>query len=132
MNIKQAAERTGLPSKTIRYYEDIALIAPKRDTNGYRTFSEQDVHKLAFIGRARGLDFSIEECRALLHLYEDRSRTSAEVKDITKAHLDRIDRKIAEMQEMRKTLSHLVSCCRGDERPDCPILESLSDGPVKA
>ena len=91
MNISQTATATGLPAKTIRYYEEIGLIAPARGENGYRSFSQQDVHKLGFIGRARELGFSIEECRALLALYEDRGRASADVKEIAQHHLQYID-----------------------------------------
>ena len=126
MNIGDVAERTGLPAKTIRYYEDIGLVKPLRDTNGYRAFRESDLHKLGFLGRARALGFSIEDCRNLLHLYEDETRTSAEVKEIALHHLDEIDRKISQLAEMRQTLSALVESCAGDQRPDCPILRSLA------
>jgi len=126
MNIGDAAERSGLPAKTIRYYEDIGLIRPARDRNGYRAFEENDVHKLAFLGRARSLGFTVEECRALLALYEDRERASADVKSIAAEHLNHIDEKIAELKVMRATLAHLVERCHGDGRPDCPILEGLA------
>lgn len=126
MNIAEVSRRTGLPSKTIRYYEDIGLIRPARQPNGYRAFRDSDLHKLAFLGRARGLGFSIEDCRTLLALYEDRSRASADVKAIAKHHLDAIDAKIAELQQMRATLSDLVNHCAGDHRPDCPILADLA------
>ncbi len=129
MNIGEVAERAGLPPKTIRYYEEIGLVTPLRGTNGYRSFREQDLHKLAFLGRARALGFGIEECRALLALYEDESRASAEVKEIARGHLAEIDRKIADLSEMRATLAHLVESCAGDSRPDCPILESLGAAP---
>ncbi|MEL6518016.1 MAG: Cu(I)-responsive transcriptional regulator [Pseudomonadota bacterium] len=129
MNIGEVAERSGLPPKTIRYYEDIGLIKPLRDANGYRAFRESDLHKLAFLGRARALGFRIEDCRTLLQLYEDDSRTSAEVKRIAQDHLDQIEQKIADLSEMRQTLSDLVTSCAGDDRPDCPILESLSTKP---
>lgn len=128
MNIGDASDKTGLPAKTIRYYEDIGLVRPRRGENGYRTFTEKDVHKLAFLGRARALGFSIEDCRTLLALYEDASRESAEVKAIAENHLDEIDAKIRALSEMRNTLAHLVHCCAGDTRPDCPILETLGDG----
>ena len=126
MNIGEAAEKSGLPAKTIRYYEDIGLVAPDRSENGYRTFSEQDLHKLAFVQRARSLGFSIEECRALLSLYNDRERASADVKALAKAHLDQIEEKISNLQAMQKTLSDLVCKCNGDDRPDCPILDGLA------
>lgn len=126
MNIGEASTRTGLPAKTIRYYEDIGLVTPLRDSNGYRAFRESDIHKLAFLGRGRALGFPIEECRTLLQLYEDESRSSAEVKQIAQGHLEQIDRKIADLREMRTTLADLVRACAGDARPDCPILESLA------
>lgn len=126
MNIGDVAERSGLPAKTIRYYEDIGLIRPRRGENGYRAFGKSDVHKLAFLGRARSLGFSIEECRALLALYEDAGRASSEVKQVAEGHLDQIERKIAELQAMRATLAQLVHRCHGDERPDCPILDDLA------
>ncbi|WP_425053800.1 Cu(I)-responsive transcriptional regulator [Psychromarinibacter sp. S121] len=126
MNIGDVANLSGLPAKTIRYYEDIGLVKPLRSTNGYRTFRESDAHKLAFLGRARALGFSIEDCRSLLALYSDEDRASAEVKEIAELHLDRIDKKIAELTEMRATLAHLVDACAGDHRPDCPILADLA------
>jgi Cu(I)-responsive transcriptional regulator len=128
MTIGEAAAATGLPVKTIRYYEEIGLVRPKRAANGYRAFRQRDVHKLAFLGRARGLGFSIEDCRALLDLWEDDGRASAEVKAIAQGHLGEIDRRISDLRAMRATLSDLVSRCAGDDRPDCPILESLEAG----
>ena len=127
MNIGEVARRAGLPPKTIRYYEDIGLIRPDRRDNGYRDFGETHLHKLAFIGRARALGFTIDECRTLLALYEDEGRESAEVKALAQDHLARIDAKIAELQDMRATLAHLVRACAGDDRPDCPILAGLAD-----
>ena len=130
MKIGDVAEASGLTAKTIRYYEDIGLIRPLRGENGYRDFAEPniraDVHKLKFLARARSLGFSIEECRTLLSLYEDRSRASADVKAVAEAHLRRIDRKIAELDGLRGTLGSLVARCHGDERPDCPILDDLA------
>lgn len=126
MNIGDVATLSGLPAKTIRYYEDIGLVKPLRSANGYRTFRESDAHKLAFLGRARALGFTIEDCRSLLALYGDEKRASAEVKEIAEQHLDRIDGKIAELTEMRATLSLLVDACAGDHRPDCPILTDLA------
>ncbi len=128
MNIGEAATQTGLPAKTIRYYEDIKLIAPHRADNGYRSFTETDLHKLTFLARARGLGFSIEDCRVLLQLYEDEARASADVKKVAESHLSRIDAKIADLKAMRGTLAHLVKACAGDDRPDCPILNGLSHG----
>ena len=129
MNIGEVSKKAGLPSKTIRYYEDIGLVAPLRDTNGYRSFRVTDMHKLAFLGRARALGFTIEDCRSLLKLYNDTGRASAEVKRIAEEHLVRIETKIAERSEMRATLGHLVEACAGDHRPDCPILADLATKP---
>ena len=126
MNIGEVAKLAELPIKTIRYYEDIGFIQPKRSANGYRSFRQSDVHKLAFLGRARSLGFSIEDCRALLHLYGDDTRASADVKRIAQDHLTRIDDKVKEMQTMRHTLSHLIEACAGDDRPSCPILSDLA------
>lgn len=126
MNISDVAERAGLPPKTIRYYEDIGLVRPLRAENGYRQFRESDLHKLAFLGRARSLGFSLDDCRRLLELYGDHGRASADVKALAGHHLTEIDRKIEELSAMRRTLSHLVDCCAGDGRPDCPILDDLS------
>jgi len=126
MNIGVIAERTGLSAKTIRYYEGIGLIHPLRDTNGYRAFRESDFHKLAFLGRARALGFTIDDCRTLLALYEDESRASSDVKQLAQQHLVQIDQKLAQLKDMRSTLSRLVSACAGDDRPDCPILSNLA------
>ena len=126
MNIGEVAKLAELPIKTIRYYEDIGFIQPKRSANGYRSFRQSDVHKLAFLGRARSLGFSIEDCRALLPLYADDTRASADVKRIAQEHLTRIDAKVKELQTMRHTLSHLIEACAGDDRPSCPILSDLA------
>lgn len=128
MNVGMAAERSGLPVKTIHYYEEIGLVVPGRQPNGYRDYQVMDVHKLRFLHRARGLGFSIEDCRALLALYEDRQRASADVKAIARAHLEKIEAKIGELESLRRTLGHLVECCEGNERPDCPILDDLAGG----
>lgn len=128
MNIGVASERSGLPSKTIRYYEDIGLVHPDRADNGYRDYTTSDVHKLAFLHRSRGLGFTVEECRQLLALYEDKTRASADVKSMAKRKVTEIDRKIEELHQLRRTLGHLISNCQGNDRPDCPILDSLADG----
>jgi Cu(I)-responsive transcriptional regulator len=125
MNIGDVSARSGLPVKTIRYYEDIGLISPLRDTNGYRSFREREAHMLSFLGRARALGFTIEDCRTLLALYNDETRASADVKMVAREHLDRIEAKMADLKAMHDTLSHLVRACAGDDRPDCPILEDL-------
>lgn len=126
MNIGDVSERSGLPAKTIRYYEDIGLVRPLRSENGYRDFGSQDLHKLAFLGRARSLGFSIEECRTLLSLYEDRGRSSSDVKAVAERHLARIDQKIVELQALSATLRDLVLRCHGDDRPECPIMNDLA------
>ena len=131
MNVGDAARRTGLPAKTIRYYEEIGLIAPQRAGNGYRDYSGDDVHRLAFLKRARNLGFSIDDCRQLMALYRDRSRASADVRQIASDHVLAIEDKIRELQSMRSPLQKLVHACHGDARPNCPILEEMA-GEMKA
>lgn len=126
MNISEVGKRSGLPPKTIRFYDDIGLIQPKRDTNGYRIFSEADLHRLAFLRRARALGFSVQECRQLLALYHDDTRASADVKALARKHLERIDQQLEELGQMRRTLADLIDSCAGDSRPDCPILRDLA------
>ncbi|MCT8998305.1 Cu(I)-responsive transcriptional regulator [Chelativorans intermedius] len=126
MNVGDVARRSGLPPKTIRYYEDIGLIAPARAGNGYRAYSQEDAHRLAFLKRARSLGFSIEECRQLLALYADKGRASQDVRRIAVAHVGAIEQKIRELQSMRATLQRLIEACHGDERPDCPILDDMA------
>lgn len=126
MNIGTAARQSGLPPKTIRYYEDIGLLTADRAANGYRDYSNEDVHRLRFVQRSRSLGFSVEECRQLLSLYTDRDRASADVKAIATEKLGEIDRKIAELTGLREMLGHLVENCHGDARPDCPIIDELS------
>ena len=126
MNIGNIAQASGLPAKTIRYYEEIGLIKPLRGANGYRAFRESDLHKLTFLARARSLGFSIEDCRALLSLYEDRGRASADVKHLAQDHIGRVERKISELKSMHQSLSDLVRRCHGDASPDCPILDDLA------
>ncbi len=132
MNIGDVSAASGLPAKTIRYYDDIGLVRPARGANGYRDYSDRDVLMLAFLGRARSLGFSIEDCRTLLSLYRDRSRASADVKRLAEEHLAQIARKIEELEAMRATLHELVSRCHGDERPDCPILDDLAGQKIRA
>lgn len=127
MNIGVVVKRSGLPAKTIRFYEDIGLVQPTaRRANGYRDFDDSDLHELRFVARARSLGFRVEDCRTLLDLYRNRSRTSAEVKVVAKAHLVDIERKIAELVAMRGTLEHLIERCHGDDRPECPILDEFA------
>jgi MerR family copper efflux transcriptional regulator len=126
MNIGEAARATGLPPKTIRYYEEITLVEPARAENGYRDYSDSDVHRLRFLQRARGLGFSVAECRTLLSLYDDDHRASCDVKEIALSKVDEIDRKISELRGLRKTLATLAEACHGDDRPDCPIIQDLA------
>ncbi|MGQ0660130.1 Cu(I)-responsive transcriptional regulator [Sphingosinicella sp.] len=128
MNIGQAAGRAGLRTKTIRYYEDIGLLKPARRANGFRDYAERDVHELRFIARARGLGFSVEECRHLLELYRDTGRASAEVRETAAVHIEAIRSKIGELRAMERTLARLIDECAGDARPDCPILDELAAG----
>ncbi len=126
MNISIAAEAAGLPVKTVRYYADIGLVkAPARSEAGYRTYDDATVAKLSFIRRARAFDFSIEECRELLSLYENQKRSSADVKAIASRRLDEIREKQRELQSLHDELAHLVEACKGDNRPDCPIIDAL-------
>ncbi len=128
MNIGQAAARSGVPPKTIRYYEEIGLIAPAaRSNKGYRAYGDAEVHVLHFLQRARSLGFSVKECRQLLDLYRDPQRASADVKALTLGRIADIDRKLVELAAMRATLIKLAEACRGDQRPECPILEDLED-----
>jgi MerR family transcriptional regulator, copper efflux regulator len=127
MNIGDAAARSGLPAKTIRYYEEVGLVCPaKRQGNSYRHYDEADVHRLRFVQRARGLGFSVEQCRELLALYDDKTRASADVKAIALQHITEIDQRLAALAEMRATLSALAEKCHADERPSCPILADLA------
>lgn len=129
MNIGDAGKRAGLPAKTIRYYEDIGLIRPGRRGNGFRDYGEREVNELRFIARARGLGFTVEECRHLLELWRDRGRSSGEVRETAARHIADIRAKIEALEAMEKTLSHLVDRCAGDGRPDCPILDELAGAP---
>jgi len=126
MNIGQAAEHSGLPKKTIRYYEDIGLLKPARRANGFRDYADRDVHELRFIARARGLGFSVEECRHLLDLYRDKGRASAEVRETAANHIRSIRSKIVDLQSMEATLARLTEQCAGNDRPECPILDDLA------
>ncbi len=128
MNISQAAKKSGVPAKTIRYYESIDLIPEAgRTASGYRVYTDKDVERLRFIQHARGLGFAVKDVADLLALWQDRARASADVKALAARRVEDIDRKITELQSMRDTLTHLMDRCHGDDRPDCPILESLAD-----
>lgn len=126
MNIGAAGAQSNLPAKTIRYYEDIALIKPARSPNGYRNYSANDVHRLRFLQRARSLGFSIDECRLLLSLYEDKNRASADVRALTVEKIHQIDSKLKQLHSLRTTLNTLALNCHGDEKPDCPIINDLA------
>jgi MerR family transcriptional regulator, copper efflux regulator len=126
MNIGGAARESGLTSKTIRYYEEIGLVRPARGTNSYRDYDEADVARLRFLHSARGIGFTIEECRQLLSLYEKEDRHSADVKAIARIKLAEIDRKIADMQGLRTALASFMDACRGDDLPECGIIEALA------
>lgn len=127
MSIGEAAELSGVPPKTIRYYESIGLIAQAhRGENNYRSYAVRDVETLRFINRARSLGFSVRDVATLLALYRDPKRQAVEVQRIAREHLKAIDRKLAELHSLKVALNRLVKTCHGDERPDCPILEDLA------
>ena len=126
MNISAASKAAGLPVKTVRYYADIGLVdAPSRSDAGYRTYDDVAVRKLVFIRRSRAFGFGIEACRELLSLYQDQDRTSSEVKRIASKRLEVIEEKQRELKSLHNELAHLVTSCRGDHMPDCPIIDYL-------
>ncbi len=128
MNIGAAARASGVSAKMIRYYEEIGLLAQAdRTAAGYRVYGPRELHTLRFIRRSRGLGFSVSQIAALLALWRDKGRASAEVKAIALDHVAELDAKIAELASIRDTLKHLAGCCHGDDRPDCPILNDLAD-----
>jgi len=127
MNIGEVAGKSGVPAKTIRYYEDVGLIPPARRTeSGYRDYDDRDLATLRFVQRARSLGFSVKDVGALLALWHDNARASAEVKALAADHVSEIDRKLTELKSMRRTLIDLMERCHGDDRPDCPILDDLA------
>jgi MerR family copper efflux transcriptional regulator len=127
MNIGEAAHASGVTAKMIRHYESIGLIgAARRTESGYRVYSEQDVQVLQFIHRGRALGFSLDQIRGLLALWQDKNRASADVRALAKQHIDELNRKIAELEAMRRTLEHLAASCHGDGRSQCPILDDLA------
>ena len=133
MNIGEASSASGVSAKMIRYYESIGLIrAPLRTESNYRVYGADEVHVLRFVKRARTLGFSVEETATLLGLWQDKSRASAEVKEIASSHVMALETKIAELQSMVGTLRHLVHCCGGNNRPDCPILDDLAGEAVSS
>ena len=127
MNIGLASKLSGLTIKTVRYYADIGIVNPNRNSKtGYRSYSSDDVARLQFIRKARQFNFSIDECRELLTLYQDKNRSSKEVKRLTTEKILEIDTKLKELNSLRDQLKHLVSSCQGNDRPDCPILDALA------
>jgi len=127
MNIGEAARASGISAKMLRHYESVGLLsAPARSAAGYRQYGERDVHVLRFVRHARDLGFSIAQIGELVGLWQNRRRSSRQVKTLAQAHIDALDRKVRELQAMKATLEHLAHCCHGDERPDCPILDSLA------
>ena len=127
MRIGEAASRSGMAAKTIRFYEETGLVVPApRTYSGYREFSDDDVRRLRFIHRARGLGFSVEEVGRLLSLWSDRERASADVKRLALGHVERIESKMAELRSMRDAILHLAERCHGDDRPECPILDGIA------
>ena len=128
LNIGKAAKLSNLTVKTVRYYADIGLVSPvKNSSTGYRNFSEVDVACLQFVSKARKFNFSIQECEELLSLYSNKNRSSREVKALTLEKISEIDVKLTELKELKKQLSFLADNCKGNDRPDCPILDALSE-----
>lgn len=129
MNIGQAAKASGISAKMIRYYEDTGLVGPvARTESGYRVYTARDIHTLGFIKRSRDMGFSVERIAELLELWRDRSRHSADVKRMALAHVQVLQQRIAELQDMVQTVQALANCCAGDDRPDCPILRDIETG----
>jgi MerR family transcriptional regulator, copper efflux regulator len=127
VNIGLAAQQSGVSAKMVRHYESLGLLPRvNRTDSGYRQYSEADVHTLRFIKRGRDLGFSMDEIGELVGLWQNRRRASANVRKIAQKHADDLALRIAAMEEMRRTLQHLIHCCHGDERPECPILEALA------
>ena len=128
MNIGEAAKASGVSAKMIRHYESVGLFPEaQRTDSGYRQYTDKEVSTLRFIRQSRDLGFSIEQIRELLGLWQDRRRPSRQVKALAQAHIQELDAKLEELHAMKATLEHLVHCCQGDDRPDCPIIESLAD-----
>ena len=126
--IGEAAQRSGVSARMVRHYEGLGLLpAVARTESGYRQYGDADIHTLRFIKRSRDLGFSMEEIAELVGLWHNRRRASASVKRIAEKHLGELEQRIADMQSMRNTLAHLVHCCQGDARPDCPILDDLAE-----
>lgn len=127
LNIGEAAKASGVTAKMIRHYESIGLLpAARRSESGYRLYGDQDVRVLQFIHRSRALGFSLEQIASLLALWQDKHRASADVRRLARQHIDALDRKIAELESMKRTLASLADSCHGDQRSDCPILDDLA------
>ena len=127
MNIGKAAKLSGLTVKTVRYYADIGIVMPQRDHNtGYRSFSSENISKLQFMRKARKFNFSINECRELLALYQDKNRPSRDVKALTLEKISEIDEKLRDLKNLRQQLNQLAVSCHGNDRPNCPILDALT------
>ena len=127
LNIGEAAKASGVSAKMIRHYEEVGLMPPaRRSESGYRLYSDAEVHTLRFIRHARDLGFSIAQIGELVGLWQNRRRPSRLVKSLAEAHVRELERKVQELLAMKATLEHLVHCCHGDERPDCPILDTLA------
>jgi MerR family gold-responsive transcriptional activator of gol and ges genes len=130
MTIGEASAASGVSAKMIRYYEETGLIpAAGRTGSGYRTYGPKDVQVLRFVRRARDLGFPMEKVADLLTLWRDRGRASSDVKQLAQDQIAALDQRIREMEAMRASLTHLVQCCAGDDRPDCPILDDLGGTP---
>ena len=128
VSIGEAAQRSGVSARMVRHYESLGLLpAVARTESGYRQYGEADIHTLRFIKRSRDLGFSMEEIAELVGLWNNRRRASSSVKRIAEKHLGELEQRIADMQSMRSTLAHLVHCCHGDSRPECPILDDLAN-----
>lgn len=128
LNIGQAAAGSGVSAKMIRHYEEVGLLpAASRTESGYRQYDQSDVQTLRFVRHSRDLGFSIEQIRQLLGLWQDRQRPSRQVRALAEAHIEELNEKLRELQAIKGTLQHLVHGCQGDERPDCPIIETLAD-----
>lgn len=126
-NIGEAARASGVTAKMVRHYESIGLLPPARRTEaGYRLYGTEDVRMLQFIHRGRALGFSLDQIADLLALWRDKGRASADVRRLALAHIAELDRKIAELEAMKRTLATLASSCHGDARSDCPILDDLA------
>ncbi len=130
LDIGACARATGVPAKTIRYYESIGLLAPPpRADNGYRRYGEKEIETLRFVRRARDLGFSLDEVAKLLALWRDKNRASADVKALALEHARALDERIAKLKAMRETILALAARCHGDHRPDCPILADIASAP---